>query len=76
MKLSRFCSFTVLLISATNVVADERPNVLVMISDDVSYPHASAYGSKMVSTPAFDRVASDGVLFHNCLLYTSDAADE
>lgn len=65
MKLSRFCSFTVLLISATNVVADERPNVLVMISDDVSYPHASAYGSKMVSTPAFDRVASDGVLFHN-----------
>ncbi|MEX1049215.1 MAG: sulfatase [Akkermansiaceae bacterium] len=40
-----------------------RPNILFMISDDQSYPHASAYGSKMVSTPNFDRIASEGVLF-------------
>jgi uncharacterized sulfatase len=45
--------------------AADRPNVLIAISDDVSFPHASAYGSRMVSTPAFDRVARDGVLFQN-----------
>ena len=45
--------------------AERRPNILFVIWDDVSYPHASAYGSKMVSTPAFDRVAREGVLFHN-----------
>lgn len=45
--------------------ADERPNIFIAISDDVSFPHASAYGSKMVSTPAFDRVAKAGVLFSN-----------
>lgn len=44
---------------------ERRPNILFVIWDDVSYPHASAYGSKMVSTPAFDRVAREGVLFHN-----------
>ena len=41
------------------------PNILFCISDDQSYPHASAYGSKFVSTPHFDRVAAEGVLFNN-----------
>lgn len=43
--------------------ANERPNVLLAISDDQSYPHASAYGDPVVRTPAFDRVAREGVLF-------------
>lgn len=47
------------------VVQRKPPNILFAISDDQSYPHASAYGSKMVLTPAFDRVASEGVLFTN-----------
>ncbi len=52
-------------ISPSLFAADERPNILICISDDVSFPHASAYGSKMVSTPAFDRIAANGVLFNN-----------
>lgn len=40
-----------------------RPNILLAISDDQSYPHTSAYGFLAVSTPAFDRVAKEGVLF-------------
>ena len=42
-----------------------RPNILFAIWDDVSYPHVSAAGSKMVNTPAFDRVAAEGALFRN-----------
>lgn len=42
-----------------------RPNILFAIWDDVSYPHVSAAGSKMASTPAFDRVAAEGALFRN-----------
>lgn len=45
--------------------ADQRPNVLIAISDDQSYPHASAYGYPALQTPAFDRVARNGVLFDN-----------
>lgn len=44
---------------------DQRPNILIAMSDDVSYPHKSAYGSEMVSSPVFDRVAREGVLFQN-----------
>ena len=45
--------------------AADRPNILIAISDDVSWPHKSAYGNKMVSSPAFDSVAKNGVLFSN-----------
>ncbi len=55
---------TALLVTSQAIGAD-RPNVLVAISDDQSWPHASAYGSKMVSTPHFDRIAREGVIFNN-----------
>ncbi len=56
--------FTILLlITATSVTADDRPNILFAISDDQSFPHASAYGCDWVNTPGFDRVAKSGVLF-------------
>ncbi len=41
----------------------KRPNILLAIADDWSWPHAGAYGCKFVKTPAFDRVAREGVLF-------------
>lgn len=41
----------------------KRPNILLVMSDDQSWPHASAYGCRFVKTPNFDRVARDGVLF-------------
>ena len=43
--------------------ANRRPNILFAISDDQSYPHASVLGDPVVRTPAFDRIAREGVLF-------------
>tara|TARA_B100000700_G_scaffold289148_1_gene346253 strand:- start:163 stop:366 length:204 start_codon:yes stop_codon:yes gene_type:complete len=40
-----------------------RPNILFAIADDASY--FSAYGHQFVDTPAFDRVAREGVMFAN-----------
>lgn len=39
------------------------PNILIAISDDQSFPHASAYGFEGIQTPAFDRIAREGILF-------------
>ena len=50
---------------STMLLAAQRPNVLIAISDDVSFPHASAYGCNMVQTPAFDSIAKNGILFNN-----------
>jgi len=41
------------------------PNFLFIISDDQSWVHAGAYGDPVVKTPAFDKLAAEGVLFQN-----------
>ena len=46
-----------------SLVADSRPNILFCISDDQSYAHTGANGDPVVKTPAFDRVAREGIRF-------------
>lgn len=41
----------------------KRPNILFAIADDAS--HFSAYGHTFVDTPAFDRVAAEGIRFEH-----------
>lgn len=43
----------------------ERPNILFCISDDQSYAHTGANGDPVVSTPAFDRIAREGLRFEH-----------
>jgi N-sulfoglucosamine sulfohydrolase len=43
----------------------KRPNILFCISDDQSWLHAGAMGDPVVKTPAFDRVAREGILFNH-----------
>ncbi len=43
--------------------ARTRPNILFAIADDWSWPFASIAGDKSVNTPAFDRIAREGVVF-------------
>lgn len=49
----------------------EKPNILIAIGDDISFPHMSAYGTSWIKTPGFDRVAEEGILFMNA--YTPNA---
>ena len=45
-----------------------RPNIVVFMADDWSWPHAGALGDPVVQTPNFDRVAREGVLFENAFV--------
>ena len=56
-----FC-FLILLLPATGLIA-APPNILFCISDDQSYAHTAANGDPVVQTPAFDRVAREGIRF-------------
>jgi len=49
-------------------VAGDRPNILFCLADDWGWPHAGAYGDPVVQTPAFDRLAREGVLFHQAFI--------
>lgn len=78
-KNTLLCFLVVLvLLSAGFVVRNEqaagaakRPNIVFCIADDATFRHWSAYGCKWVHTPAFDRVAREGLLFTNA--YTPNA---
>lgn len=43
----------------------DKPNILFALADDWGWPHAGAYGDKVVKTPHFDRLAREGVLFEH-----------
>ena len=58
-----FALFTAL----ASAAIPERPNILLVISDDQSWLHTSAYGFRGIRTPGFDRVAKSGVLFRNAI---------
>lgn len=47
-----------------------RPNIIVFMADDWSWPHAGICGDKTVKTPNFDRVAREGILFNNAFVST------
>ena len=46
-----------------NILAVEKPNIIVIIADDLGYGDVSCNGAKAVQTPAIDQLAREGVRF-------------
>lgn len=44
-------------------VAGERPNIVLIVADDLGYGDLSCYGAKRLSTPGMDRLAKEGLRF-------------
>ena len=65
------CYFNVLLlalfstVSTLAVAKSDKPNILVIMSDDVGITNVSAYSRGLVGyqTPNLDRIANEGMLF-------------
>jgi len=54
--------------STGKALPDKKPNILFCLADDWGWPHAGAYGDKVVKTPTFDRLAKEGVLFKHAFV--------
>ena len=50
-------------LAAPATTVPQRPNILFILADNWRWPTAGALGDPMARTPAFDRIAHDGVLF-------------
>jgi len=53
-------SFTVNSVSAQEA---PRPNILLVVTDNQSWLHTGFGGTEALNTPAFDRIAREGVYF-------------
>ncbi|MBT5902266.1 MAG: sulfatase-like hydrolase/transferase [Opitutaceae bacterium] len=49
----------------TAAASDSRPNVLIMLADDMGYGDLGSYGGRAI-TPNIDRLAAEGVKFEDC----------
>jgi arylsulfatase A-like enzyme len=49
----------------------QRPNIVVILADDIGYGDTGPYGATLVPTPNLDRLAAQGLLFTNA--YCSSA---
>jgi arylsulfatase A-like enzyme len=57
----------------TPTLAQPKPNIVFVFSDDHAYQSISAYGHplKLLETPNFDRIAKQGMRFDRCLVPNS-----
>lgn len=51
--------------------AQQKPNIVVILSDDHAFQAISAYGSKLVQTPNIDRIARQGAIFKRAYVTNS-----
>jgi hypothetical protein len=63
MKYRPLLGLCVLCFACQATVAAERPNVIVFISDDVSWNDYGCYGNRSARTPVIDQLASAGLRF-------------
>ena len=53
------------------IQAQQRPNMVIIVSDDHAFQAISAYGGKLMQTPGIDRIAREGVLFNKAYVTNS-----
>ena len=54
--------FALATLLSLKAAAQERPNILLIVADDMGYTDVGAYGSE-ISTPNIDALADEGILF-------------
>ena len=62
---SNIVAILVLLVGTVSSAADKRPNFLFILTDDQSPETLSCYGNKVCQTPNLDRLAAEGMVFHD-----------
>lgn len=62
----RVCCLSILVsvwLTAPAAIQAERPNIVVIMADDLGYGDVSCYGATSLETPQIDRLAAEGMRF-------------
>ena len=59
-------SLLAVLFGALSARGTERPNVILIMADDIAYDNFGCYGSEYLQTPRLDELAATGAKFNHC----------
>ncbi len=51
------------LVSCSEETSNDKPNIIIIMADDLGYGDLSCYGSKTINTPNLDKLAAEGIRF-------------
>lgn len=80
MKPIRMCSSTLRLLLATLMLAvsssyaDERPNIVIMMTDDQGYGDIGSHNNPYLKTPNIERIAAQGLEMSHLITYPNCSA--
>ena len=60
-----------ILLLANTVYAQQKPNIIYIMTDDHDADAISAYNKQLISTPNMDRLAKEGMKFNRCFVGNS-----
>ncbi|MEM9398701.1 MAG: sulfatase-like hydrolase/transferase [Verrucomicrobiota bacterium] len=63
MKITVMQLLMALLLLAQTVNAERKPNIILIVADDLGYADIGCFGSQLAETPNIDALARDGILF-------------
>src|SRR3954447_491888 len=66
--------FVMMLASATAAEGPKRPNVVLIVADDMAWDDCGAYGNRKVRTPNIDRLAREGMRFDRAFVTASSCS--
>ena len=61
--MTRFSAILALLVATTSLNADDRPNILLIMADDIGIEGLECYGGTSYKTPSLNRLSKEGVRF-------------
>lgn len=62
--------YIISILFVTNVFADDKPNIVILFTDDQGTLDTNAYGAKDLYTPHMDRLVKEGVKFTKAYAHT------
>jgi arylsulfatase A-like enzyme len=63
--MKKIISLAICLIAALSINAQQKPNVIFILTDDLGYGDLSCYGATKLKTPNLDKMAEQGIRFTN-----------
>ena len=69
-----WCAILCLLLAQLSMGAEGRPNIVLIIADDLSPEDCGPYGNKGVQTPNLNRLAREGMRFNRAFVTTSSCS--